>query len=285
MPHRASEHPLLTNERGQALAFLLIWMIPAIALVAMTVGIGQAVSRRAALQLLTDASAYTGATAMAVGMNALAKVNRELLRLWDRSEPFFENGVPCIVSDQAVDLYDGIAKDLGEAYEQLNEHWQEQPTYEAQRLANYNLQDLFPGESQGRFTQGEADRSLGLRLQRDPGVLVVSSRDFEPRTWFCTRGWHVEYRSHRFARHYVKSSAVTSFAWVVQAPPGRALLAEQFFGPAAVPAMRAAAVAKPVGGSIEHGRATYVSKMIPLDTVGVRTVRTGVPGVRRPVTH
>lgn len=283
---RAARGGRLDDERGQALPFLLVWMVLALALIAMTLAVGQAASRRMGLQLLADAGAYTGASNMAVGMNALARINRELISLWAQSRPRFMNGVPCQVSDEGVLAYDQLARDLGLAYERLNARWYSQPASEARRVSTFNLYDLFPGERHRAFSLGETDRQAGLIRERDPDVLVRSTRDYLVLTWACTRGSWPEPRVHQFARHFRRAERrVTAFAWVVRAPAGAALLGPQFFGPLAVPAMGAAGVAKAVGGSIEDGHPTYVAKMIPLAAVGVRSVRDGVPRAKRPVTH
>ncbi|MCL4848236.1 MAG: hypothetical protein KJ066_16970 [Acidobacteria bacterium] len=62
------------------------------------------------------------------------------------------------------------------------------------------------------------------------------------------------------------------FAWIVRAPATRALMFDRFFGPNAIPEMKAAAVARPVGGHIERGRSEYRVKVEPVRTVN----RTGL---------
>ena len=59
------------------------------------VNVGQAINRRMALQIAADAGAWTGATNMAIGMNALADVNewRHDIRA-DRSSPACPSPAP-----------------------------------------------------------------------------------------------------------------------------------------------------------------------------------------------
>lgn len=57
------------------------------------------------------------------------------------------------------------------------------------------------------------------------------------------------------------------FVWVVTAPATRALMFDRFFGPNAIPEMKAVAVARPVGGHIEQGRSEYRVKMEPVRTI------------------
>ena len=55
------------------------------------------------------------------------------------------------------------------------------------------------------------------------------------------------------------------FVWrVKEKRPTRALFFDRFFGPNAVPAMTAVAVAKAVGGSVHEGRSRYRAKMVPV---------------------
>ena len=55
------------------------------------------------------------------------------------------------------------------------------------------------------------------------------------------------------------------FVWKVsERRPTRALFFDRFFGPNAVPAMTAVAVAKAVGGDVHRGRSRYRAKMVPV---------------------
>lgn len=73
--------------------------------------------------------------------------------------------------------------------------------------------------------------------------------------------------SHDFITWYRKSDGVKSFVWIVKAPAVKALMFDSVFGGTAIPEMRAAAVAKPIGGEIEAGKWDYIAKMMPLATV------------------
>jgi hypothetical protein len=55
------------------------------------------------------------------------------------------------------------------------------------------------------------------------------------------------------------------FVWrVKETRPTRALFFDSFFGPDAIPAMTAVAVAKAVGGDVHRGRSRYRAKMVPV---------------------
>ena len=72
---------------------------------------------------------------------------------------------------------------------------------------------------------------------------------------------------------YEKTDETISFVWVVRAPEAKAIFNPfDVFGDDAIPAMTAAAHAKPVGGTIEDGTDEYRVKMEPL------TVGSDVPG-------
>src|SRR6202023_1383901 len=66
---------------------------------------------------------------------------------------------------------------------------------------------------------------------------------------------------------YHHGDKVTSFVWIVRAAATRAFLFDSFFGGNAIPEMKAVAVAKPTGGSIEEGRQDYIVKLMPVATV------------------
>ena len=63
------------SERGQSTPFFLCFLVLMTVMVGTMVNVGQAINRRIALQIAADAGAWTGATNMAIGMNALAEVN------------------------------------------------------------------------------------------------------------------------------------------------------------------------------------------------------------------
>ena len=59
------------------------------------------------------------------------------------------------------------------------------------------------------------------------------------------------------------------FVWKVKEKQAtRALFFDKYFGPNAIPAMTAVAVAKPVGGHVKEGRSRYRARMIPVKRYG-----------------
>jgi hypothetical protein len=85
------------------------------------------------------------------------------------------------------------------------------------------------------------------------------------------------------------------FVWrVTERRPTRALIFDRIFGPNAIPAMTAVAVAKAVGGDVQQGKSRYRAKMIPVSryslTQGMLSdpqARTGrvLPGQLRRIVH
>jgi hypothetical protein len=62
-----------------------------------------------------------------------------------------------------------------------------------------------------------------------------------------------------------KAGQAYIFVWrVKERQPTKALFFDRFFGPNAMPAMTAVAVAKAVGGDIQRGRSRYRAKMVPV---------------------
>src|SRR4051812_28843885 len=67
---------------GQASVMAVTFPFLLILFVGIVVNIGQMVNRRVALQVVADAGAYTGATVMAVQLNAMARWNYEIQQEW-----------------------------------------------------------------------------------------------------------------------------------------------------------------------------------------------------------
>lgn len=266
------------DERGQTLAFVLTTLLALTLVAAVSINIGQAITRRVLLQMVADAGAFTGATVMARGMNTIAEQNLRIQKAWavtaDATLGF--TTPPCVVSDLATSAYAVVRTNLGRLIRAINGGYGRLAEAEASRVTRYNAVDLFPSE---RLTLGESDFASGLAPQRPQGRLVDIEEvpggtrpavpslapGFTDRAWTCWQGPLVLPRSKTFGLWYrMTPSAPIQFLWVVTAPRTEARVFDQFFGPRAIPAMTAAAVAKPVGGEIALGRFNYVAKMTPL---------------------
>ncbi len=296
----------MANERGQSTPFFLCFLVLMTVMVGTMVNVGQAINRRMALQIAADAGAWTGATNMAVGMNALAEVNdwRHDITNATHAALLITGPIPYLELDEVVKVVWRIATaivdtvDLG-----INLGYAKIPYDEAARVTFYNSHDLFPGE-QIQWYEGYRPVAFDGHDQMSMEMPIIKSRqtvcwtqpfpftklplapclvDEEPidRTFtylgICY-ALFVAYPCPEFFDHtywWKKSEFETVFVWVVEAPETRAIFNPfNVFGNDAIPMMRAAAAAKPVGGSIEDGRDDYAAAMVPLS----RTQRPLSPG-------
>jgi hypothetical protein len=311
-PGRPSSATRWCNERGQSTALVLSMLFILVLFVGVVANVGQAVNRRIALQLAADAGAWTGASAMATGLNAMAFWNRRMQNFWSAltiATAGFTTTPSCEVTDTIFRSYRAGHQILSALYQITNRGFARLPNTEAHRVSRYNIFDLFPGEL-GHF---EADGSSFLEWDDSPEVGITRQRnafDLMPSAAVPDGTWALgevpglvpsrrevtytclgvlppgpQVRTATLPVWFMKADpGVASFVWIMKAPATSALMFDDIFGPAAIPEMRAAAAAKPVGGSLIEGRSEYVAKMIPLDRVssgviqdsffyqGVRTV-------------
>ena len=308
--------------RGQTVALVLPMLFTLVLFVAVVANVGQAVNRRIALQLVADAGAYTGGSAMATGMNHLAYWNRQIQRMYvfvsDISFRFNFSG--CISGYAATGLYYSASS----IFQGTNVRFGGLARSEATRVSNYNLADLFPGETGFQFR--ESDPAVGIPRTRVPGVLVgltpvphrarPNRRRHEwaretfydsipaagiwgvPRYRGGSRSWTCWVEGTFFppvfstVRFFVTPwwrllrlpGLPYMFVWEVVAPPTKALMFDDFFGPNAIPEMKAVAVSHPVGGHLEGGLSRYVNRFVPVGRLNGGSIFDPLFGTRR-VTH
>lgn len=231
-------------------------------------------------------------------------------------EAFQIHFTSCNAADVEEGLYYGGMAVLQSLYKFENIGYSFLARSEAMSSSNFNANDLFPGE---RLQYGESDlpeilagHSFGQIAETEEvpdgtmpkaipflkyipfgDILLVSAT--KTLTYACadlippraeilpprTRTYPVWYRKKRDVNSFVKNSGVDSFVWVVTAPATSALMFDEWFGgPNVIPEMKAVAVAKPLGGDIEEGRAEYIAKMMPVATVmtGNRFAASFLPG-------
>lgn len=292
------------SQRGQSTAMVIVMLWAFVLIVGMVANVGQAVNRRIALQTVADAGAFTGATVMAEGLNYIAYANWWIQNWWATiMAPGFAvwaaSVFDCEVAEGIIDTYHGLRQpfDIG-ITKVLNPVYSIYPYGEARRISEANVAELFRSEEGFLYREINLDPETGIvacvptadsptplcrdvkslmeieqvpdgTMPEDPWLfnLIPSRRSFATP---CKT--HIgpipvpSFRNFRFDVWYKRSgSDPRFFAWVVTAPPTKALMFDFFFGP--IPSMTAAAAAKPVGGSIEKGRAQYVAKMVPLSKV------------------
>lgn len=290
---RADVLRVVSDERGQTTPFVLSLLMMLTMVVAIVVNVGQAVNRRIALQTLADAGAYSGANEMAIGMNYLARWNDylhdayEMVKIATGHYTFgfatcttpagyvtcnsingFDNGV--------IGAWQGISGVLKGAFWATNVSYAIRAHTQAARHSRFNAFELFPGEAEtlvwderiSDIGDPEAWAELaGLGSARNPYQLVGVENVSEDRYWYghgCNQFDAFCFRSQHFDKWFRKEDDdVSDFVWVVTAPEVDFLMLPGLFGK--VPLMRAAAKARPVGGTIEDGEEGYVVKMETLD--------------------
>ena len=289
------------SERGQSTALVASLLFVLILFVAVVVDVGQAVNRRIALQVVADTGAYTGASAMAVGYNQLAIWNRAMQYAWllftnppsynPMYDAFVIHETSCDAADFEERLYYSAMGVLQTIYNMENIGYAFVASGEAETVSDYNAEDLFPGESLEysesdlpQILAGHSFAQIAESVEVDDGsdlkaipflksipfanVFVLGARKHN--TYACEDIYppRFEIRDRTYPVWYRKLDIVDSFVWEATAPATHALMFDQFFGgPRIIPVMKAIAVAKALGGSIEEGRNEYVAKMMPVSTV------------------
>jgi hypothetical protein len=280
------------GERGQTTPFFLCFLVVMTMFVGLIVNVGQAVNRRMALQITADAGAWTGATNMAIGMNALAEINQWRRNIHPLIDPGLYiagalslDGVVKAIWEFATAVLDTLDAGVQIGYAKI-------PYDEAARVTWYNNQDLFPGEQlqwyegfrPGWFSSGSDTISnevpfgksrptfcmeqpfpytkLPLPCLVDLDPINTSITYFTPRfpPFSCC-----PVETYSYTKWWEKTGLEILFVWIVEAPPTRPHYNPfGLFGDDAIPMMRAAAAAKPVGGTIESGDDEYRAKFVPL---------------------
>ena len=282
----------MTSERGQTTPFFLCFLVVMTMFVGLVINLGQAVNRRMALQIAADAGAWTGATNMAIGLNALADVNQWRHDIRPIIDPglYFAGAVR--VDDVFKTAWEVATAIINGVDAAIQLGYAKKPYDEAARVTWYNAHDLFPGEqlqwSEGyRFTNfgdgGDAANdempfaksrpTVCLNEQPFPFVEIpfICLTDLDPIDDSITYARptltppFVEIVTYEYIKWWEKAPATDTFVWVVEAPETRPLFNPfGLFGEDAIPRMVAAAAAKPAGGTIEDGSSDYRVKMVPL---------------------
>ena len=305
------------SESGQTVAMVLPMLFALVLFVSMVANIGQAVNRRIALQLVADAGAYTGASAMATGMNHLAYWNRQVQRMYVSASDVsfgFNFSPSCVLSVAAIGSYGLAYGFLMATYDNFSTPWADGglPQKEARRVSSYNISDLFPGEEVNDFSFSEEPSADGLFPGRLPlpgfvpvlpvtngATAVPDDHDWEGETGFehipntgdddeewegFTQDWYCWVEGTIAPPRFQDLTMPTPpwlrifpnagvrpwmFSWEITAPATKALMFDNFFGPNAIPEMKAVAAAQPVGGDIEEGLSRYRTRLVPVSRLSL----------------
>lgn len=277
------------NERGQTTPFFLCFLVVMTMFVGLIVNVGQAVNRRMALQIAADAGAWTGATNMAIGMNTLAEINQVRRDIHPLIKPGLYIAGPLGVDGLVKTAWEIITAILDTLDAGVQIGYAKIPFDEASRVTWYNNQDLFPGEQlrwyegfrPGWMSSGGDGLSNEVPFGKSRQTICLEQPfpttqlplpclvDEEPLrdtiTYFVWNPFEGFQRTYNYIKWWEKSGFQTAFVWIVESPPARPHYNPfGLFGDDAIPMMRAAAAAKPVGGTIESGDDEYRVKFIPL---------------------
>jgi hypothetical protein len=233
---------------------------------------------------------------MAIGMNGLAKVND-----WRHDiEPIAGVGVPLAgfvgLDDVMQQIFEVATTIINFVDMGIQIGYTKIPYDEAARVTWYNNQDLFPGEQlrwyegfrPGVISDGSDTVSDEVPFSKsrrtvcmdqpflDETIFVLPCLvDIEPiknTVYYVEPCFPFGYcpTSYTYVKWYEKTEEVISFVWVVEAPEAKPIFNPfDVFGDDAIPAMRAAAHAKPLGGTIEDGTAEYRVKLEPLSSAAM----------------
>jgi hypothetical protein len=290
------------SERGQSTAMVIVMLWVLVLFVALVANVGQAVNRRIALQVIADAGAYTGASKMAEGMNHIAYANGVIQDFYALATEAWAVNTAAFATCSG---YDGINSAYKGAYQAMNVPIQIiNYSYggamtpvgvhkEAERVSDYNAWDLFPQEHLS-YSEYDFSTETGVIMpSRDlfnlidieevpswtedpnskwPSIPPLGSTGksswTQPCLTVCGLVPCVLPETWDFPLWYKRSSSdVRYFVWIAEAPATRSLIYDSIFGPNSVPAMKAAAVARPVGGDIKKGEPQYVAQMVPVKRV------------------
>jgi hypothetical protein len=273
-----------------SMLFLLVLFVGVVA------NVGQAVNRRIALQLVADTGAYSGATQMGVIMNSMAAKNGAIQDLW-RALTWVSAGLfgvsftlgECISSEAVALAWEIGQPVLYNAIRLLNMTGRLRAVNTATHQADWNAQDLFPGETLEYFTDFDAmARAPELMIKPSGFELLGPIEDVgtgQSLDWTALNGdtqdnpeWAC--CSCCFYCDTVSASTSSGFWWkrekdadpsyfvfVARAPAVPAVAFDWFFRPiadGAIPEMTAMAAAKAVGGNLEKADNSYIVKMLPM---------------------
>jgi hypothetical protein len=298
----------LRDEKGQTTLFVLSSFMVFFMLFALVANVGQAVNRRVMLQMVADAGAFSGASAQATALNTISEFNQIIDTSWDVTQALmlYFTFQFCGVDDAITGIYRIIEGVMSIMIRVTNHGGAVWSIMEAEMVTRANIRDLFPDGSvhspldsfpsllSSPAAAGTGASHIANFLKAWPSFtslsLVRLEQDSVTKNWICyTPPFSLSSKSGSFNLPWEKTDdeEVTRFYWWVTADPVDALVLPKRpwmpFGFPQVPAMHAAALAKPVGGDVEPDKrgAEYVAKLIPLSTIEAIFVDLGgdLPGL------
>jgi hypothetical protein len=283
------------SEKGQTTLFVLCSFMVFFMLFALVANVGQAVNRRVMLQMVADAGAFTGASAQATMLNTISEFNQIIDTTWDVATALmlYWTFQFCGVDDAITAIYRIIETVMSIMIRVSNHGGAAWALMEAEMVTRQNIRHLFPDgsvhtpiQSFGSLLSSPSAAGTGAshiyNMQKAwPTLfsgfqLVALEQETVTKNWICyTPPFSLSSKNGNFNLPWEKSNEdeVTRFYWWVTADPVDALVLPKKpwmpFGFPQVPAMTAAALAKPIGGAVapdEEG-SEYVARLIPLSTI------------------
>jgi hypothetical protein len=280
------------RQSGQTSLFVLCSFLTLFLFFSLVANVGQAVNRRVMLQMVADAGAFTGAASQARSMNAIAYYNQLIYDTWYITEIamlFFTVHI-CGVDDVITTVYKILRTAFSLGVTISNHAGSILAIMDAEKVTRQNAAQLFPDGSLETPLSGGLGSFFGnaqhiINVQKawpalfNKGVLVELEENVDlQKNWICVYWIGLRNKNDRFDRWFRKDEdkkdQVTRFYWWVKAKSVKPMVLAGIFPN--VPEMTAVALAKPIGGHINHGDFSgfsggdgpkYVAKMIPVSTI------------------
>jgi len=280
------------SQSGQTSIFVLSSFLTLFLFFALVANVGQAVNRRVMLQMVADAGAFTGAASQARSLNAVSYYNQLIYDTWYITEIamlYFTIHI-CGVDTVITTIYKLLRTAFALGVTISNHAGAILAILDAEKVTRNNAAQLFADGSletplSGGLGSFFSNAQHIVNVQKawpalfSKGALVELEENVNlQKNWLCVYWIGINSRQDQFDRWFRKDNdkkdQVTRFYWWVKAKSVKPMVLPGVFPN--VPEMTAVALAKPIGGRINHGGFSgfsggdgpkYVAKMIPVSTI------------------
>lgn len=256
------------SERGQTTIFFIAAFWTLFLFLAFVVNLGQAINRRAMLQMVADSGAWTGAAKQAQVLNTLSDLNDDE-KNWIYTPAQILSGGFVLT----VEPLGGIAQvlwNVGNGIYKVvfllrNQMGNVEAVSKALEVTRKNNQELFPNESLDYVSSQWIYAAAKLIETKKVSKMAGSSTEYVAVYWIgantynvdLSEVWNIAEDNHK----------IVNFLWWVRAKETGGHILPSIFR---IPSMTAVALAKPTGGSLdpENGGSAhskgYKVRMLPL---------------------
>lgn len=256
------------SARGQTTIFFIAAFWTLFLFLAFVVNLGQAINRRAMLQMVADSGAWTGAAKQAQVLNTLSDLNDDE-KNWIYTPAQILSGVFVITIEPLGGIANTLWKVGNGIYKVVfllrNQMGNVEAVSKAIEVTRKNNQELFPNESLDYVSNQWFYAATKLIETKKVSKMGGSSQQFVAVYWIglntynvdLSEVWNIAEDNHK----------IVNFLWWVRAPETGGHILPSIFR---IPSMTAVAIAKPTGGSLdpENGGSAhsngYKVRMIPL---------------------